>query len=240
VKPVRRAHQITARKARHVDQAVLPQPAEGLKRSFRWMSQPRGAGETILVVEDDALVRGFVIGQLHNPWLSHGAAADGVRRSICGKRSALRSVVHRFVMPGGITAASLPTKSADGTRDAILCTSGLYREFDRASRTAQTRARCCYPSISQIRTRPASYLWRLGRHRQKPETGSIPSLIHQANRKLRRDAAGASAFFRLRTLVRQCAFSRWACINAVSRRVPPRGGGETAVGPMPQMPGKWR
>jgi CheY-like chemotaxis protein len=50
----------------------------------------RGAGETILVVEDDVLVRGFVIAQLHSLGYSTAAAGRWPRSArVCGERSAV-------------------------------------------------------------------------------------------------------------------------------------------------------
>jgi PAS domain S-box-containing protein len=85
-----------------------------------------GAGETILVVEDDALVRGFVIAQLQSLGYRTVAAADG--------RTALDYVESGqpfdllftdVVMPGGMTGRQLAdevTRRQPGTR--ILYTSG--------------------------------------------------------------------------------------------------------------------
>jgi PAS domain S-box-containing protein len=85
-----------------------------------------GAGETILVVEDDALVRGFVIAQLHSLGYRTVAASDG--------RAALEYVESGrpfdllftdVVMPGGMTGRQLADKAASlqpGTK--VLYTSG--------------------------------------------------------------------------------------------------------------------
>jgi PAS domain S-box-containing protein len=86
----------------------------------------RGAGETILVVEDDALLRGFVIAQLHSLGYRTVAFGDG--------RAALEYVESGqpfdllftdVVMPGGMTGRQLAdevTRRQPGTR--ILYTSG--------------------------------------------------------------------------------------------------------------------
>lgn len=86
----------------------------------------QGAGETILVVEDDALVRGFVIAQLQSLNYRTVAAADG--------RAALEYVESGqpfdllftdVVMPGGMTGRQLAdevTKRQPGTK--IHYTSG--------------------------------------------------------------------------------------------------------------------
>jgi PAS domain S-box-containing protein len=86
----------------------------------------RGAGETILVVEDDALVRGFVIAQLHSLGYRTVTFGDG--------RAALEYVESGqpfdllftdVVLPGGMTGRQLAdevTRRQPGTR--ILYTSG--------------------------------------------------------------------------------------------------------------------
>jgi PAS domain S-box-containing protein len=85
-----------------------------------------GAGETILVVEDDALVRGFVIAQLNSLGYKSVAACDG--------RAALEYVESGqpfdllftdVVMPGGMTGRQLADKVSrrqPGTK--VLYTSG--------------------------------------------------------------------------------------------------------------------
>ncbi|HMJ43791.1 MAG TPA: CHASE3 domain-containing protein [Pseudolabrys sp.] len=86
----------------------------------------QGAGETIMVVEDDALVRGFVIAQLNSLGYRTVAAEDG--------RTALEYVESGqpfdllftdVVMPGGMTGRQLAAKVSSrqpGTK--ILYTSG--------------------------------------------------------------------------------------------------------------------
>jgi PAS domain S-box-containing protein len=86
----------------------------------------RGAGETILVVEDDALVRGFVIAQFHSLGYRTAAVDDG--------RAALEYVdsgqpfdllFTDVVMPGGMTGRQLADKVSrrqPGTK--VLYTSG--------------------------------------------------------------------------------------------------------------------
>jgi PAS domain S-box-containing protein len=86
----------------------------------------RGAGETILVVEDDALVRGFVIAQLHSLGYRTAEVDDG--------RAALEYVdsgqpfdllFTDVVMPGGMTGRQLADKVCrrqPGTK--VLYTSG--------------------------------------------------------------------------------------------------------------------
>jgi len=92
-------------------------------------AQARGVGETILVVEDDALVRGFVIAQLHSLGYRTVAAANS-REALAHLQGA-----HPFdllftdvVMPGGITGCQLADEVArrrPGTK--VLYTSG-YNE----------------------------------------------------------------------------------------------------------------
>jgi signal transduction histidine kinase/CHASE3 domain sensor protein/ActR/RegA family two-component response regulator len=93
------------------------------------VAQARGVGETILVVEDDALVRDFVIAQLHSLGYRTVAAANS-REALAHVKSA-----HPFdllftdvVMPGGMTGRQLADEAArrrPGTK--VLYTSG-YNE----------------------------------------------------------------------------------------------------------------
>jgi PAS domain S-box-containing protein len=103
-------------------------PAAGgiAEASMPLLVPARGAGETILVVEDDDLVRGFVIAQLHSLGYRTAAAADS--------RAALEYVdsgqpfdllFTDVVMPGGMTGRQLADEVArhqPGTK--ILYTSG--------------------------------------------------------------------------------------------------------------------
>ena len=86
----------------------------------------QGAGETILVVEDDLLLRGFVVAQLHSLGYRTAAVGDG--------REALEYVESGqpfdllftdVVMPGGMTGRQLADEVSSrqpGTK--ILYTSG--------------------------------------------------------------------------------------------------------------------
>jgi signal transduction histidine kinase/CheY-like chemotaxis protein len=91
----------------------------------------RGAGETILVVEDDALVRGFVITQLHSLGYRTAAAGDGheaLEYVESGKPFDL--LFTDVVMPGGMTGRQLAvevTRRQPGAK--ILYTSG-YTETE--------------------------------------------------------------------------------------------------------------
>jgi CheY-like chemotaxis protein len=85
-----------------------------------------GAGETILVVEDDALVRGFVIAQLHSLGYRTIAVADG-----CSALAYMESglpfdlLFTDVVMPGGMSGRQLADEVArrrPGTK--VLFTSG--------------------------------------------------------------------------------------------------------------------
>jgi CheY-like chemotaxis protein len=85
-----------------------------------------GAGETILVVEDDALVRGFVVAQLNSLGYRTFAVADG-----CSALEHLESglpldlLFTDVVMPGGMTGRQLADEVArrrPGTK--VLYTSG--------------------------------------------------------------------------------------------------------------------
>ena len=104
----------------------LPVASGGADAPVPAVEPARGAGETILVVEDDALVRGFVIAQLQSLGYRTVAAADG--------RAALEYVESGqpfdllftdVVMPGGLTGRQLAdqvTRYQPGTK--ILYTSG--------------------------------------------------------------------------------------------------------------------
>jgi PAS domain S-box-containing protein len=85
-----------------------------------------GAGETILVVEDDTLVRGFVIAQLHSLGYRTVAAGDG-RAALAYVESGrpFDLLFTDVVMPGGMTGRQLGDEVArqqPGTK--ILYTSG--------------------------------------------------------------------------------------------------------------------
>jgi PAS domain S-box-containing protein len=104
----------------------LPAASGGADASIPVVVPARGAGEIIMVVEDDALVRGFVIAQLQSLGYRTVAAADG--------RAALEYVESGqpfdllftdVVMPGGLTGRQLAvevTRHQPGTK--ILYTSG--------------------------------------------------------------------------------------------------------------------
>jgi PAS domain S-box-containing protein len=86
----------------------------------------RGAGETILVVEDDAMVRGFVIAQLHTLGYRTVAVGDG-RAALAYVESGkpFDLLFTDVVMPGGMTGRQLGDEVArrqPGT--GILYTSG--------------------------------------------------------------------------------------------------------------------
>jgi PAS domain S-box-containing protein len=86
----------------------------------------QGAGETILVVEDDELVRGFVIAQLHSLGYRTFAAADSRAALAYLERGQPFEVLFTdIVMPGGMTGRELAdevTRRRPGTR--VLYTSG--------------------------------------------------------------------------------------------------------------------
>jgi PAS domain S-box-containing protein len=86
----------------------------------------RGAGETILVVEDDALVRGFVIAQLHSLGYRTAAVADGPRAlEYVESGQPFDLLFTDVIMPGGMTGRQLAdqvSRRQPGTK--ILYTSG--------------------------------------------------------------------------------------------------------------------
>jgi PAS domain S-box-containing protein len=86
----------------------------------------RGAGEAILVVEDDGLVRGFVIAQLHSLGYTTVAVADGRAALAClDSGQPFDLLFTDVVMPGGMTGRELAdevTMRRPGMK--ILFTSG--------------------------------------------------------------------------------------------------------------------
>jgi len=86
----------------------------------------RGSGETILVVEDDALVRGFVITQLHSLGYRTAAAGDGHAALEYVESGQLFDLLFTdVVLPGGMTGRQLAvevTRRQPGAK--ILYTSG--------------------------------------------------------------------------------------------------------------------
>jgi PAS domain S-box-containing protein len=85
-----------------------------------------GAGETILVVEDDALVRGFVVAQLHSLGYRTVAVADGCSALTHLERGLPIDLLFTdVVMPGGMNGRQLADEVArrrPGTK--VLYTSG--------------------------------------------------------------------------------------------------------------------
>ena len=68
----------------------------------------RGAGETILVVEDDELVRGFALAQLHSLGYETLAAADSRTALAFEERGAAFDLLFTdMIMPGGLTGRQL-------------------------------------------------------------------------------------------------------------------------------------
>jgi CheY-like chemotaxis protein len=86
----------------------------------------QGAGETILVVEDDALVRNFVIAQLHSLGYRTVAAANGLEAlAHVDSGRPFDLLFTDVVMPGGMTGRQLADEVArrrPGTK--VLFTSG--------------------------------------------------------------------------------------------------------------------
>jgi len=142
---------------------------------FRWLSQPRGAGETILVVEDDALVRGLRESrELHNLGYRHGAAADGraapnmwkaVSPSICCSRC-------RHARRHNRPPAS--TKSADRNPGRESFAHPDIPRIRSCITDGSTRGECCYPSHIASPNSPASYVGAWGRIAKNLETDLSP------------------------------------------------------------------
>lgn len=90
----------------------------------------RGAGETILVVEDDELVRGFVLGQLNSLGYKTIAAADSRAALALEERGVPFDLLFTdMIMPGGQTGRQLADEMArrrPGTK--VLYTSGYTED----------------------------------------------------------------------------------------------------------------
>jgi CheY-like chemotaxis protein len=104
----------------------LPAASGSADASIPVVAPARGAGETILVVEDDALVRGFVIMQLHSLGYRTVAVADGrAALAYVDSGQPLDLLFTDVVMPGGMTGRQLAvevTTRRPGTK--LLYTSG--------------------------------------------------------------------------------------------------------------------
>lgn len=89
-------------------------PARGSAETARPVAAlASGGGETILVVEDDAMVRNFVITQLHSLGYKTIAAADGrVALAMVEKGEAFDLLFTDVIMPGGITGRQLADEVA--------------------------------------------------------------------------------------------------------------------------------
>jgi PAS domain S-box-containing protein len=104
----------------------LPAASGSADASIPVVAPARGAGETILVVEDDALVRGFVITQLQSLGYRTVAVADGrTALEYVDSGQPLDLLFTDVVMPGGMTGRQLAvevTQRRPGTK--LLYTSG--------------------------------------------------------------------------------------------------------------------
>jgi PAS domain S-box-containing protein len=104
----------------------LPAASGSADVSIPVAAPARGAGETILVVEDDALVRGFVITQLQSLGYRTVAVADGrTALKYVDSGQPLDLLFTDVVMPGGMTGRQLAvevTRRRPGTK--LLYTSG--------------------------------------------------------------------------------------------------------------------
>jgi PAS domain S-box-containing protein len=104
----------------------LPVASGSADASIPVATPARGAGETILVVEDDALVRGFVITQLQSLGYRTVAVADGrTALEYVASGQPLDLLFTDVVMPGGMTGRQLAvevTGRRPGTK--LLYTSG--------------------------------------------------------------------------------------------------------------------
>jgi len=100
-----------------VEAATAPKPAQ--------VDHPRG-GETILVVEDDADVRAYVVGQLRDLGYNVIEAVDGPRaQTILESESPIDLLFTDVIMPGGMTGRNLAERAKARRPDLrTLFTSG--------------------------------------------------------------------------------------------------------------------
>ena len=110
-----------------------------------------GGHETILIVEDDAMVRTYVIGASQIAWIPN-LLSDQCRGRLGAdrQRHADRSPVHRRGHAGGHerTAARGRSPQAPARAESAVHL-GLYRERDRASRPARSRRPVAGQALSQ-------------------------------------------------------------------------------------------
>jgi PAS domain S-box-containing protein len=86
----------------------LPIATGSADAAVPFVKPARGAGETILVVEDDELVRGFVVSQLHSLGYRTFAAADGCAALAYVDRGQLFDVLFTdVIMSGAMTGGQL-------------------------------------------------------------------------------------------------------------------------------------
>ena len=112
---------------------------------------PRGH-ETILVVEDDALVQGYVIAQLGSLGYRTLVASDGVAAlALVDQGVAFDLLFTDMIMPGGMNGRELAEAVRQAPRrDQGALHLGLYRQRHRARRPPRSRRRPAQKAVPEI------------------------------------------------------------------------------------------
>ena len=137
---------------RHHDQALSAAGAAAQVEAAPAAATPLPRGnETILVVEDDALVRNFVIVQLQSLGYRTIAAANGpAALSLIDDGEAFDLLFTDVIMPGGMTGRELAEKVAKlPARHQGALHVRLYRQRHRASGPARSRRAAADQAVSQ-------------------------------------------------------------------------------------------
>ena len=153
---VRRAHQDLQRRGPRDDDQDLSAAGHrsfGLRpRPFR-APESQGGNETILVVEDDKLVRDYVLTQLQSlgyVTLDAENATRGAWRS-SSRRQPFDLLFTDVIMPGLMNGRQLADEIAeDQTRTEGAVYLGLYRKCDHPSRPARPGRAAARQTLSQV------------------------------------------------------------------------------------------
>ena len=117
-------------------------------------AQVEGGHETILVVEDDAMVRKYVIGQVESLGYTTLEAANAAEALVLiDANPTIDLLFTDVIMPGPMNGRLLADEAvtpAPRAQDAVHV--GLHRERHRASRPARFRRAAAGKALSQVRT----------------------------------------------------------------------------------------